>query len=354
VCGIEYPEDIINEDEENWLLDNNCNFNMKENREKTMALTRIIGYLLADGCIYLNRARIVAEAYFGTLFDSNQFVEDLKLLGYLNVSINKRIPPKDSEREIKGTTFRVRLPSNLSKIIGNIKGMIIGKRANQDMQLPHFVLNNDCPLAIIKEFLGGLFGGDGTAPYLCANNTFGNISFKWTTIEYNKESMYNVFCQLKLLIEKFGIQVNEITYNKVIYYENSIKPFDYLENPRWDYYFSICIDDTNTFLYNIGYRYCVNKAYRLTIAASYFKMCNKIRQQHSKVLKRTNELIQEKIPNVFARNNKYSFNDCLEQAREEVFKNEPVLNEYSYSSVKDIGYQRGEAKRHFDKKRKNV
>src|SRR5205807_4353549 len=32
--------------------------------------------------------------------------------------------------------------------------------------LPAFVLGGECPVAIVREFLGGTFGADGTAPVL--------------------------------------------------------------------------------------------------------------------------------------------------------------------------------------------
>ena len=32
-----------------------------------------------------------------------------------------------------------------------------------------FILEKSCPVSVVREFLGGLFGGDGCAPYLSNN-----------------------------------------------------------------------------------------------------------------------------------------------------------------------------------------
>jgi hypothetical protein len=79
-------------------------------------------------------------------------------------------------------------------------------------------------------------------------------------------------------------------------------------------------------------------------------MGNKTREQHSKVFNRTNELIDKNIKNVFSRKKgNLTFKDCLEIARKELLVDEPAINDYSLSSVYDIGYRRHEEKRHFDK-----
>ena len=78
------------------------------------------------------------------------------------------------------------------------------------------------------------------------------------------------------------------------------------------------------------------------MAMSYLRMVNKTREQHSKVLNRTLKL---------TKNMNITTKEALEIARTEVFSNEPVINIYSMSSVHDVGYQKHEAIRHWDKPR---
>jgi len=229
-CGIEYPEDIKYEEENEWTLEvEGYIFNMKTNeeREKSLAFSRILGYILSDGSIYhsicersLKGYRECSEACFGTLVDCENFKIDLFKISDVDVKIRKRIR-EDSK---KGTSYSITLPTKISKMIHSLEDIVTGKRCTNQMKLPKFILKNDCPLSIIKQFLGGLYGGDGTAPYITNRNSFGPVSFKWTIIEKYLESMVNVFEQLKILHSKLGIDITIYKPKLVKYKENSIKP----------------------------------------------------------------------------------------------------------------------------------
>jgi len=357
MAGIEYPEDIKCNLEHGWKLevdDYTFTMELEEERNKSLIFARIIGYILSDGSIYKTGKyeRKCSEAYFGTLIDAENFKNDIKKLSKIDFSIRKR-ETGDIERSKKGTTFSIALPSCISKMIHSLDDIIIRKRSTQSIKLPKFILEDNCPLSIIREFLGGLYGGDGTAPFICKRDTFGTISFKWTTIETHVDSLINVFNQIKDLQLKIGI--TSIIYKPIlIQYENKkIIPCDIKENPRYDVQLSILLEDIYIFSQKIGFRYCINKTCKLHIASSYIGMRIKTREQHSFVVNKTNELIHENIKNVFSRKkNQPTFKSCLEIARNELIKNEPSINVYSLSSLYDIGYQRGEIVRHSDKPRK--
>ena len=109
-------------------------------------------------------------------------------------------------------------------MVHSLQDIIVGKRATQPMKLPAFILQDNCPSSILREFLGGLYGGDGTAPYLTKTNCLGYISFKWTTIEKYKDDMQDVFNKLIFLHNKVGIVAHNITPANVRYSKTSIKP----------------------------------------------------------------------------------------------------------------------------------
>lgn len=325
---------------------------MNQNRLYSLVFSRILGYIYADGSIYTTISkgkytRECSEACFGTILDANCFSDDLRILGVNDVNIRKRQGISGSNRSKKGCTYVISIPANISKIIHSIKGIIIGKRSTQAMKLPDFILDNNCPKSIIREFLAGMFGGDGCAPYLTNKNTFGSISFKWTTVKKYITNMQQCMISIQNLLKKIGVESNILDPLLIKYAENSIKPTDYIENPRYDIQLNIPQDNTVNFATKIGFRYCMNKMCRLDIVKTYRLMEDNTRKQHSFVISRTNELIEKNIGNTLSRiKGSMTFSDCLSVAQKELLDNEPNISIYSLSSLYDIGYRRGEVKRH--------
>ncbi len=351
MCGIDYPEDLTCELEDSWSYTlNDYIFDMKHNREKSLAFARIIGYILSDGSIYVSKNKKCAEACFGTIIDAENFKRDVNMFSEIDIKIRLRNANNNNDRDIKGTTYLLNIPAIICKLIHSIDGIVIGKRSTQPMKLPEFILDDNCPKSIIREFLGGLYGGDGSAPYITKTDRFGSMSFKWTTIEKYKLDMIGVFEKLVILHEKLGTICNIISPSFVKYKKDSIRPKDYNINPRYDIVLLIHLDQIVNFSKNIGFRYCINKSCKLSIVTNYQLFCDKVRFQNEIVVKRTNYLIDTTIKNVFSRKSgNPTFKSCLEQAQNELLKNEPILHKYSLSSVKYIGYIRHEKIRHSDK-----
>ena len=352
VCGIDYTMDYITPNEREWVLvvDNHTfHMNSPRDREISLAFSRLIGLLLSDGSIYVSNKRCCCEAYLGTEIDAKSVRNDILLFADIFNISSVNIRKRSSEK--KGTTFTVSYPYGLAKLVHKLDGIVVGKRASQPMTLPSFILDSESPLSVIREFLGGLFGGDGCAPYLTEASypTYGSVAFKWTTIQKYKTHMRKVMSQLSYLLELFDIETTINNPIKIKYANDSIKPQDYKENPRWDYQINILKKHTGLFHEKIGFRYCINKCCRLSIASSYERYCNRIRDQHQFTIDYTNVLIDENIPNTLARNSRMTFADCLNHSRDELVKIEPVIHAYALSSTKDIGYYRGELKRHSHK-----
>lgn len=355
ICGLEYAEDIeyINDDE--WDMEiNNVQFDLRENREKSLAFSRMLGYILSDGCIYIKKSNREkkAEAYFGTMIDAKNFMTDVRLFCNRDIAIRKRIYEPGSKRAIKGVTYTISIPKYLTDIIFSIKGIIIGKRAIAPMTLPEFLFDSKCPVPIIKEFLSGLYGGDGTAPFI-ASKGIGGISLKWTTIEKYKENMVEIFQKISHLHHLFDIYPTFPNPIKVNYSEKSIKPKDYIENPRWDIQIGIKVDDIEKFQKMIGFSYCVNKSCRSTAFYSYNKLCSNIRKQYNETMDKTMYLIDKNIGNTLSRSKKQpTFKECINQAIKETFENEPIIHNDSILTQKKLLQYRGEIKRHPERKHK--
>lgn len=352
--GICYVEDIQCEDELLWKYQfGSFLIDTIENRANSLAFARILGYIYADGSIYVSLSknkyiRKCCEACFGTILDAETFANDLKLLGLENINIRKR------QASIKGITYSITLPNVISTAIHSIEGIIVGKRSTQPMKLPKFILDDNCPKAIIREFLAGIFGGDGSAPSLNSRqNTFSSVTLKWTTIEKYVIDMRICMINIQKLLKKVGVESNILDSTLVKYGKNSIQPKDHIDNPRYDTQLIITQNNTVDFATKIGFRYCINKSCRLDIVKTYRLMEDNTRRQHRFVVSRTNELIENNILNTLSRKKgQKTFLECLSIAQQELINNEPIINTYSLSSVSDIGYQRGEDKRHYDKPRR--
>ena len=66
-----------------------------------------------------------------------------------------------------------------------MEGITVGRRTKQDTTWPTFLFSS--PKSIVREFLGGLFGGDGHAPYLSKTTIFG-VKFSQSIIEDKKDN----------------------------------------------------------------------------------------------------------------------------------------------------------------------
>ena len=351
-CSIEQPEDKICPNEKKWTLEVDgytFNFLSSEERSKTLAFSRILGYVLADGSIYRNKntGRVSSEAYFGTMVDANIFKEDLKLvlktLKYDSIGCRQRTTSK-------GTCIYVTIPTCISRIFASISGVMIGKRSSQTTKLPEFLMDDSCPKSVIREFLGGLFGGDGTAPYM-SKNKICTMSFKWDTIYSYQDDLIKVFKTLKNLIFKFEIDstLHESRWVNVV----TFKPKDEDGNHRVNCVLSLPLDEVYKFQDKIGFRYCINKSNKLFVVSSYQKFQNKVREHFNFALDEVNDLIKKMtVKNTLGKTgSKSPFNPCLKIVYEKL-DNMHVLDPISYISKTELNYQRGEQKRHADKSRK--
>jgi intein/homing endonuclease len=175
-------------------------------REKALAFARILGYLLADGCISRekrNPNKYKCPINFGHIIDAEICLRDIEL-------ITNKVPKilySNSEAS-KAKTYVIHLPSNLARSIALLDGITIGRRTLQDTTWPSFIFNS--PKSIVREFLAGLFGGDGHAPYTSKMRVTG-VKFSQSIIEDKKEnfSLINLnYSQKVLLIEVFLVHLS--------------------------------------------------------------------------------------------------------------------------------------------------
>ena len=337
VCGLEMPVDEpeldIGSDWELKTVEYTFNLKTPENREKSLAFARMLGYVLTDGCIYYKndiKYKYASTVNLGHKIDAQAFQDDVFLI------TGKK--PKFSL--VKGT-WNLRLPAPLSGSMGNLEGVQYGRRSSQEITWPEFILDEDCPKSVLREFIAGLCGGDGCAPHIIErprDKAFYLIpgGFCTTCKEGYQDNLKIRMEQLCKLMEKLGVKTTRIDGpKKVRISENSYKPLDGIQ--RYD--IRINLENNTIFANKIGFRYCIQKSCRLSAALTYWRYKERIIEQHSFVVKRTNEIYQS--GKARQHTNKKSIKVSLEMAREELMKEDFVIHKhYSLSNVTDIHNRR--------------
>src|SRR5688572_13194029 len=109
-------------------------------RQRTLAFARLLGHLLDDGSI---------SVYGQGRINVGQAVDRETVLGDIELITGKR-PAGTRYDERK---WSIALPQDLTTAIVTLQGVRVGRRIDQAPTLPAFVLDERCPVAIVREFL---------------------------------------------------------------------------------------------------------------------------------------------------------------------------------------------------------
>ena len=245
--AVDDPTDQEREIEKQWRL--KCDeheFSMIDpvEREKALAFARLLGFVCSDGSVSISKG-IQVSAYLGHKIDCESMIDDIALI------TNKR-PSDYFDKE----TYAIHFPAELGRSIAYLTGMTIGRRSTQEADWPEFLLVNACPRSILREFLGGLFGGDGHAPHL---SEWSEVKFSQTICKTHVDSMIDKMKQLCDMLSRVGI--------------TNVK----LEGPDDKRYSSgghkpkvvLRISSILEFTKLVNFRYCIDKACRLSAANAY-------------------------------------------------------------------------------------
>ena len=223
-------------------------------------LARILGYIVTDG--HMSKHRNKSCAFLGTLLDADIFANDIEKLC--------RFKPKIKKDTCKSNCFTVGIPVKVVDMINNIDGIYCGNRttsSNTCLPTDLAYWNKDR----LREFLGGLFGGDGwSCSYNKITNSFTQLGFTQSRTDEN--CLQDYFQILASCLEKFDIQSK---YNIILKNNN--------------YVGSLIIQGTQN-LYNfvdkIGYRYCYNKTMRTSVAYMYYKLKDRVKKDKQDLFNR--------------------------------------------------------------------
>ncbi len=312
VVGLEAPLDEPSEDEAGYALpagNLKFTFDTAHERMRALAFARLVGHLLSDGSISaLGQGRMTV----GQALDREVVLNDIELL------TGKR-PAATQYDERKWTIV---IPAELTEAITALPGVRVGRRINQAPALPEFVLDDACPVAMVREFLGGVFGADGQAPILSRLSEREedavliapaySQSAKPEHVEQLKEVMRNLIH----LLARCGVNTEGAgVYEYPVRRAASSYPAAQDGSPRVEV--RLKLRDGLSFIERVGFRYCADKALRASAATVYWRTVDKINQQRLWMSARL-EILRKERPDL-------SFNEAREIAAEELRQRETVI-----------------------------
>jgi intein/homing endonuclease len=204
-------------------------------------------------------------------------------------------------------------------------------------------LDEKCPRPIVREFLGGLFGGDGHTCVLGMHrgkrDVMTSVSFsKSKMVEYG-ESLQTMFEDFQKLLSKCGI--HNTTIQKAKETTSSKRKFELKDksdtsNRSFSLTLHLPIEQLIPFSEKIGFRYCCHKSQRLEAGVSYRRLREEVCRQHNWLVNRVDEIthfkeIKSKNPDKIV-----PTKSAIIQAVEELKKTEGLLHEYAIPSTHDI------------------
>ncbi len=302
----------------------------EESYFRTLSFARLVGYISADGGIYyITRTKTYTGVInLGHKIDVTSVLEDLEKFSIIKQQVftSKKY-------------YSIRIPQNFVEDLMAVKGMIIGTKINQPAQLPNFITDPSCPLPIVREFLGGLFGADGHTCVLALHrgkrDLLTSVSFSKSRIGSQQDSLQKMMEQLQILLARFDI--HNVTIQKAKETTSSKKKVNSLqENKSYQLTLHLCIDELPRFHEKIGFRYCCHKSQRLEAGASYKRLRDGVTRQHNWLVQRVDELTNfSEIKNQFPEQNVPTKKAIL-QAVKDLNKTETLLHEYAIPSAHDI------------------
>ncbi|HTV97782.1 MAG TPA: aconitate hydratase AcnA [Steroidobacteraceae bacterium] len=272
LVGLESPIDEPAADEQGYeLRAGNRVFSMATERRSTLAFARLLGHLLSDGSI---SCRGQARMNVGQMFDRESALNDVELL------TGKR-PVASAYDERK---WSIVLPKELSRSVQSLAGVRIGRRIDQAAFLPEFLLDVNCPVAVVREFLAGLFGADGHAPVLRrygATEDEASLeppaysqSAKPEFVDSTKRKMTHILDLLaRCGVEVQGAAIREYPTRRSASTYSS--PRDGIARRE----IRLELPDGLSFIERVGYRYCIDKTLRASAAAVYWRTVATINRQ---------------------------------------------------------------------------
>ncbi len=274
VVGMEGALDVVGADEADWSLSlgasrNPMTFTMDaEGRDRALAFARILGYACTDGTVAQNKG--CTHSFFTRLYLGSRLDVDAVKADIFTILGDTSVPAHYDDRPESGDLFVLSLPAPIANAIGDAV-QVSGRRVSQDYDLPACL--DAAPLAFVREFIAGYFGGDGTAPYVCrVNEGQKNVethALKPPQIEFvasvkTLPSLVARVEKLSAMLGRLGVTCHPATTR--ICHSPLVAKYKGTDEERHACW--LCVDSISAFS-AVGFRFCAQKQLRLTAALAY-------------------------------------------------------------------------------------
>jgi aconitase A len=274
VTGLEAPLDEPGADEAGYeLIAGRMSFSFasEHERTRTLAFARVAGHLISDGSISLEGQ---GRMNVGQALDREAALDDIELLTGKRPAAKRYDPRK----------WSIVLPIELTAAIASLPGVRRGRRIHQTPALPEFVLEEKCPVAMVREFLAALFGADGHAPILHrqgdgeASAVLKPPAYSQSAKPEHVETLKEVIQQIVRLLVRCGVKARGAQISTYpTRHSRSSYPAACDGAERIEV--RLALPEGLSFVERVGFRYCVDKALRASAAAVYWRTIDTINRQ---------------------------------------------------------------------------
>ena len=330
VMGIDGPTDRVGEDESDWSLETegfSLDLSNPPNRRRTLAYVRLLGHWIGDGSISVppSGKRIgQGRMNVGQAVDRRVVLDDIEYVS------GKR--PKGSRYDDR--KWSIALPAELTASYLSIDGVTAGRQIAHPPSWPAFVVDPQCPVAVLREFLGGLFGADGHSPLLHRYGrggdqaSFSPPAFSRSFLDSHVAAGRTWMRTLGDLLRRCGVAIEE---NRIAVYPVRFAESTYpaAVDGRSRNEIRLTLGDGLSFVEKVGYRYSIDKQLRASAAAVYWRTVAGIGRQRLAVASRI-DAVHRRCP-------AQSFTAVRTAVAAEVARDEAILHEH-YSLL--LGHDR--------------
>jgi aconitase A len=296
VMGLEAPPDEPATDESEYrLLAGVRAFAMTDEHERdcTLAFARLLGHLLADGSISIAGQ---ARMNVGQALDREAVLNDIELL------TGKR----PAATRYDDRKWSIVVPRELTQAAIALPGVRLGRRIDQAPSLPDFLLRDECPVALVREFLGGLFGADGHGPTLHRWGT-SDLEASLEPPAYSQSAKPEFAAQTREMMDEIirllvrcgvkarGSQIREYPTRR------SDSSYPAARDGVLRKEIRLELPEGLSFVEKVGFRYCVDKTLRASAAAVYWRTVDSINRQRLWMADRLEALHHDRRDLSFAR-----------------------------------------------------
>jgi aconitase A len=316
VMGLEAPLDQPAADEAGYGLqagELSFNFATAHERRRALAFARLLGHVLSDGSMSVTGQ---VRMHVGQALDREAALNDIELL------TGKR--PQGSRYDER--KWSIVLPQELTRAIAALPGVVVGRRIDQPPSLPHFVQAEHCPVALVREFLGGMFGADGHAPVLHRHGADEDDAllqapaFSHSAKPEHVTQLKQLMRSLIDLLTRCGVKAQGAKIDEFAT-RRSLSSYPPARDAIARTEVRLQLTHGLSFVRRVGFRYCVDKALRASAAAVYWRTIDSINRQRLWMADRLEDLHQQ---------HDFSFPDSRRIAAAELIRRDtPVFAHYS-------------------------